>query len=96
MMGSFESFCGGDESYSLDSASALPFLDPGLYVTLKEKREKNRDQRAWRGLRRLAERMYSKLRWSVSTTKGILEPSSQCRHSSNAAFIASNSRSPTS
>ncbi len=36
MMGSFESFCGGDESYSLDSASALPFLDPGLYVTLKE------------------------------------------------------------
>ncbi len=54
MMGSFESFCGGDESYSLDSASALPFLDPGLYVTLKEKREKNRVQRAWRGLRRLA------------------------------------------
>ncbi len=81
MMGSLEYFCVGDESYNLESASALPFLDPGLYVTVKEKREKNRDQRAWRGLRRLAERIYSKLRWSVSTTNGFFEPSSQCRHS---------------
>ncbi len=33
MMGSLEHFCVGDESYNLESASALPFLDPGLYVT---------------------------------------------------------------
>ncbi len=28
--------------YNLESASALPFLEPGLYVTVNEKREKNR------------------------------------------------------
>ncbi len=62
MMGSLVNLSVDDESYNLESASALPFLEPGLYVTVKEKREKNRDQRAWRGLRRLAERMYSRLR----------------------------------
>ncbi len=60
MMGSLVDFCVDDESYNLERASALRFLEPGLYVTVKEKREKNRDQPAWRGLRRLAERTYAR------------------------------------
>lgn len=54
-------------SYCLDRASVFLFLLPGQYVTVNWNQVKNRDQRALRGLSRLALLMYSRFLWSVIT-----------------------------
>ncbi len=77
-----------------DSASALMFLVPGRYVTVKTKQEKNSDHLACLGLSLRAVLRYSKLRWSVHTVKGWFAPSNQWRHSSRADLMARSSRSP--
>lgn len=79
-----------------DSASDLTFFDPGQYVMWKENLLKNSGHRAWRGLKRLADRKYSEFLWFVYISMGCAAPSSRYLHSSNAALMANNSQSPTS
>ncbi len=65
-------------------------------VTVNWNRVKKRAHLACLWLSLLALQRYSRLRWSVRTEKGNLDPSSQCRHLSKAVFVASCSRFPTS
>lgn len=88
------SFCSTEfSSNKRDNASALVFLEPGIYVTEKSNRVKNNAYLACLGFSLLGERIYSKFLWSVITVNLCFALTSiHCSiHSSIAAFIARSS-----
>lgn len=83
-------------SWNKERASALPFLVPGQYMTVKLKQMNNSTHLAWWGFRDLASWLYCRFLWSAITWNGHQAPSNQCLHFSSAFFIESSSWLPTS